>query len=168
MTDIKDIIANIEHLYSSNDYLDILKDFERVLDELNLYVFDNWEDGELVSGPHDSKYFVKCTFMWPKEDMPDPAGGMRLLQYDIDVKFAESIIKKVRKIRKPDDIRPGTRKGKIDMFPVWMVEISMPKKLMSGIQKGRYAEFTPKDKLPDEKIQPAQDEMSNEISDLET
>ena len=27
----------------------VLKDFERVLDELDLYVYKNWEDGELAS-----------------------------------------------------------------------------------------------------------------------
>ena len=136
MADIKDIIQNIETIYGSNNSLKLLKDFERVIDELDVYVFENWIDGELVSGPNESRYFVECTFMWPKDKMPEPKGGMRLLDYGCKVQFAEDVIAKVRKIKTPDDIRPGTRKGKIDYEPIWMVKITMPKKLMHDIDRG--------------------------------
>ena len=66
MADLKDIIKNIETVYGSNNSLNILKDFERVIDELDVYVYDNWIDGELVSGPIESRYWIQCTFMWPK------------------------------------------------------------------------------------------------------
>ena len=39
----------------------VLKDYERVLDELGLYVYDNWEDGELVEGPIIGRHFVQCS-----------------------------------------------------------------------------------------------------------
>jgi hypothetical protein len=136
MADIKDIIANIENIYGSNNSLNLLKDFERVIDELDIYVYENWIDGELVSGPNESRYWVQCTFMWPKEKMPEPVGGKRLLDYGCKVEFAESSLSTVRKIKTPDDIRPGTKKGKIDHKDVWMVRISMPKKLMSDINRG--------------------------------
>ena len=67
MADIKDIISNIENIYGSNNSLNLLKDFERVIDELDVYVYDNWFDGELVQGPVESRYWVRCTFMWPKK-----------------------------------------------------------------------------------------------------
>ncbi len=136
MADIKDIIANIEQIYGSNNSLNLLKDFERVVDELDVYVYDNWIDGELVSGPKETRYFVECTFMWPKEKMPEPAGGKRLLEYGCKVQVAESVVNTVRKIKTPDDIRPGTRKGKIDQEPIWMIKIAMPKKLMADINRG--------------------------------
>ena len=136
MTDIKDVIANVEQIYGSNNSLNILKDFERVLDELDIYVYDNWFDGELVQGPVESRYFVECTFMWPREKMPDPQGGLKLKDYGCEVKYAESVFSTVRRIKKPGDIRPGTKKGKIDLEPIWMVKICMPKRLMHNIQRG--------------------------------
>lgn len=136
MADIKDIIANIENIYGSNNSLNLLKDFERVIDELDVYVYDNWIDGELVSGPIENRYWVQCTFMWPKDKMPEPVGGQRLLDYGCKVEFAESALSKVRKIKTPDDIRPGTKKGKIDREDIWMVRITMPKKLMHDINRG--------------------------------
>jgi len=136
MVDLKSIIQNIETIYGSNNSLNILKDFERVIDELDLYVFDNWIDGELVQGPKESKYFVECTFMWEYEKMPDPTGAKRLSEYGCKVQFAETHFHSVRKIKTPDDIRPGTKKGKIDRKGVWLVKILMPKKLMTDIQKG--------------------------------
>ena len=147
MADIKDIIKNIETIYGSNNSLTLLKDFERVVDELDTYVFENWIDGELVAGPNESRYFVECTFMWPKDKMPEPEGGKRLLDYGCKVQFAETTVSQVRKIKTPDDIRPGTKKGKIDHKEVWMVKISMPKKLMHDITRG-YTELD-KNKIED-------------------
>lgn len=136
MADLKDIIKNIDQIYGSTNSLNLLKDFERVIDELDVYVYDNWIDGEVVSGPHESRYWIECTLMWPKDKMPEPQGGKRLLEYGCTVKYAESHLSKVRKIKNPDDIRPGTRKGKIDWEEVWLVKIEMPKKLMSDINRG--------------------------------
>jgi hypothetical protein len=136
MRDTKDIIKNVEQIYGSNNSLKLLKDFERVIDELDVYVYDNWIDGELIEGPKESRYWVSCTFMWPYENMPDPKGGQRLLDYGCKVLFKKSYQIKVRKIKKPDDIRPGTKKGKLDKIDIWEVEIRMPKKLMSDIDRG--------------------------------
>jgi hypothetical protein len=136
MHDIYDIIKNVENIYDSNTSFEILKDFERVLDELDLYVYANWEEGELTSGPNISRHWVTCSFMWPRNKMPDPMGGKRLLDYDCKVSYAKDYIVKPRKIRKPDDIRPGTKKGKLDRHAVWIVEIQMPKKLIADIYGG--------------------------------
>lgn len=136
MASIKDVIANIEQIYGSNNSLNLLKDFERVIDELDLYVFDNWMDGELASGPKEDRYFIECTFMWPKDMMPEPAGGKRLLEYGCKVAYAETAMARVRRIKTPDDIRPGTRKGKVDYDQVWLVKIRMPKTLMKNVDRG--------------------------------
>ena len=75
MHDVLDIIRNVQSLYAVGPTLDVLKDYERVLDELDVYVFKNWEDGELLEGPKDERHFTTCSFMWPADKMPDPAGG---------------------------------------------------------------------------------------------
>jgi hypothetical protein len=141
MHDVLDIIKNIESIYDSNTSLQVLKDFERVLDELDIYVYKNWEDGELAEGPMIDRHWVTCSFMWPEDQMPDPMGGKRLLDYDCKVRYKKSHLIKPRKIEKPDDIRPGTKKGKLDREPIWIVEIQMPKKLIADIYTGYMQEI---------------------------
>lgn len=136
MHDIKDVLKNIETIYGSNNSLNTLKDFERVIDELDVYVFDNWIDGELLTGPVESRYWIACTFAWPYKKMPDPKGGKRLTEYGCHVTYSEDYVSVVRKIKHPDDIRPGTKKGKIDHKKIWAVEIKIPKKLIFDIHKG--------------------------------
>jgi hypothetical protein len=136
MLDILEVIKNVESIYTTNSNLSVLKDFERVLDEMDLYVYDNWEEGELVSGPHIDRHWIKASFMWPKEKMPDPMGGKRLLDYGCRVKYEKTFLVEPRKVEKPDDLRPGTQKGKLDRKPVWVVEINMPKKLAADIYNG--------------------------------
>jgi hypothetical protein len=137
MHDIISVIKNIRSLSENNTAFQVLKDFERVLDELDIYVFKNWEDGELVEGPEVSRYSVKCSFMWDILEMPEPEGGKRLSDYGCQVVYKKENILIPRKIKSPGDYRPGTKKGKIDSHPVWIVEISMPKKLMQDIYIGK-------------------------------
>ena len=74
MHDILDVIKNIQSLYENNSSLAILKDFERVLDESDLYVYDNWLDGEIAYGPKVERHWITVGFMWPRNKMPDPSG----------------------------------------------------------------------------------------------
>ena len=137
MHDVLDIIKNVQSLYAVGPTLSILKDFERVIDELDVYVFQNWEDGELLSGPRDSRHFVTCSFMWPADKMPDPAGGKRLLDRGCKVTYKKDELLKPREIKSPEDYRPGTTKGKIDAHDIWVVEIRMPKELIGNFKHGK-------------------------------
>ena len=136
MHDVLDIIKNVQGLYGVGPTLGILKDFERVIDDLDVYVFANWEDGELLTGPIDSRHFVTCSFMWPIDKMPDPAGGKRLLDKGCKVTYKKEELLKPRQIKSPADYRPGTTKGKIDAHPIWVVEIMMPKQLIGNMKYG--------------------------------
>jgi len=161
MTDQVDIIKNISSIYDSNNSLRILKDFERVIDELNLYIFRNWEDGELVSGPIVSRHFVECSFMWPEKKMPDPEGGARLLGYGCKVKYGKDFLKKPRRVEEPGDFRPQSKKGRIDKHPIWIVTIKMPKQLIFDIFKGSVRD-SEKDKVDLESIYQFADESADQ------
>lgn len=130
------VAENIKNLYLSEGSLLTLMDFERVLDDLDLYAFKNWSLGELVSGPDIGKYQVGCIFMWPGKLMPDPRGARRLLPFDCEVRFKKTTIKIPIKIEQPDDYIAGTRKARLIERPVWLVEIVMPKSLMGDIRTG--------------------------------
>jgi hypothetical protein len=130
------VADNIRDIYMSEGSLTTLLDFERVLDEVDIYAFKNWELGELVAGPDISKYRVTCTFMWPERLMPDPRGGRRLLPFDCEVSYMKKDIKIPVKITDPSDYRSGTKKAKLITKQVWLVEIVMPKALMNDIRTG--------------------------------
>jgi len=135
-TDYWQVADNIRDIYMSEGSLTTLLDFERVLDEVDIYAFRNWDIGELVAGPDIGKYRVTCTFMWPLKMMPDPRGGRRLLAFDCEVEYAKKEIKIPIKITDPSDYRPGTKKAKLMTRDVWLVSITMPKALMNDIRTG--------------------------------
>ena len=88
MYDSKRLIDTIERVYNSTTALRILKDFERVLDEyFDIYVFDNWKEGELLQGPMSNKYWVTCYFMWSNNKRPDEAAIKRLRSNNVKVKL---------------------------------------------------------------------------------
>jgi hypothetical protein len=133
---IADVIDNTKEIFMTDSSLSSLMDFERVLDELDLYVFKHWKEGELVEGPVYEKYFVTCTFMWPYKRMPDPRGGERLLDYDCEVYYSKDHLEYPVKVEDPDDFEDGTKMPKMKRVPIWLVKIVMPKKLMQEIQQG--------------------------------
>ena len=130
------VASNIREIYMSDGSLTTLLDFERVLDEMDIYAFKNWEIGELVAGPEIGKYRVTCTFMWPEKLMPDPRGARRLVPFDCRIEYLKKDIKIPVKITDPSDYRPGTHTAKLMTKKVWLGEITMPKSLMNDIRTG--------------------------------
>lgn len=130
------IINNIKGIMTSDSTVAMLMDFERCLDQSDIYAFKNWGLGELVDGPVVKKYDVGCTFMWPKSLMPDPRGAKRLLPLGCKVKFRQTKIKVPISIEEPDDYKPGTHYPKMIDREVWLVNIVMPKQLLDDIREG--------------------------------
>jgi hypothetical protein len=136
MHDILDVIRNIQDLYENNSSLAVLKDFERVLDEMDMYAYENWENGELAYGPKVDRHWITAGFMWPADKMPNPIAGKRLTELGCKLTYQKSHLLEPRQIRTQEDIRPGTKKGLLDRKPIWIVEITMPKKIAFDIYKG--------------------------------
>lgn len=130
------IVNNIKGIMTSDATVASLLDFERVLDEANLYAFKNWKLGELVDGPIIGRYDVTCTFMWPKNLMPDPRGAKRLLPLGCKVNFKKTKIKVPIQIDSPSDFKPGTHYPKLIDRSVWLVNIVIPNELMNDFREG--------------------------------
>jgi hypothetical protein len=135
-TSIHTALENVKEIYMSDSALATLLDFERVIDELDVYAFANWKMGELVAGPEYEKYFVTCTFMWPHKKMPDPRGGEQLLNYNCEVLYKKDELEYPVKPKSPEDFRPGTKMAKTKRVPIWLVTVTMPKQLMADIHRG--------------------------------
>ena len=133
---IKDIIENVKDIYMTDSSLESLLDYERVLDNLDVYTFKNWRLGELIEGPVYEKYFITCSWMYPFRKMPDPSGAERLLNYGCEVSYKRDHFEYPIKVKTPDDFTPGTKVPKLVSKPIWIVTITIPKKLMSDIQQG--------------------------------
>lgn len=134
--DYPSIVDTIKGIFTSDASIATLLDFERVLDEADLYAYKNWDLGELVEGPIIKRYTVSCVFMYPHKLMPDPRAGKRLTSVGCVIHFKKTKIKVPAKIETPDDFAPGTKYPKLIEREVWLVHIEMPKELMDDIKEG--------------------------------
>lgn len=130
------IVSTVKGIMTSDGSMSILLDFERVLDDSDLYAFKNWEQGELVQGPNVGRYSVNCTFMWPCKLMPDPRGAKRLHSIGCKVKFYKTKIKVPVKVTNYDDFVQGTMYPKMAERKVWLINIEIPLELMDSIKNG--------------------------------
>ena len=134
--DFVSIVSTVKGIMTSDGSMSILLDFERVLDEIDVYAFKNWELGELVQGPELGRYSVVCTFMWPYKLMPDPHAVKRLLAIGCKVDYAKGKLKVPVEVKNYDDFIQGTNYPKSAEREVWFVRIEVPLELMDDIKEG--------------------------------
>lgn len=134
--DYVSIIDTVKGIMTSDGSMATLLDYERVLDEADLYAYKNWELGELVQGPDVKRYTVSCIFMWPYKLMPDPRACKRLASIGCKIKFKKTHIKVPVEVLDYEDFVPGTRYPKMSKRHIWLVYIEMPKELMDEIREG--------------------------------
>lgn len=129
---LRDIIDSVKQVSMKESSMKLLLDFERILDNNDLYAFKNWKLGELKEGPILKKYRVSCTFMWPYILMPDPVGALSLLKLGAKVLWSKTDLVYPIKVQTPDDYRPGTKKPRLAKKKVWLVTIDLPKSLIKN------------------------------------
>jgi hypothetical protein len=130
------IIDTVKGIFTSDGSMSVILDFERVLDEADLYAFKNWELGELVQGPVTKRYSVGCMFMWPFKLMPDPRGAKRLLHLGCKILWKKTKIRVPVEVKDYEDFQPGTRYPKMAYRSIWLIYIEMPRELMDDIREG--------------------------------
>ena len=59
MQTIKIINDNVKKISETNTLLDMLLEFEGVVDSFDLYAYKNWDKGEVIAGPKLGRYFVE-------------------------------------------------------------------------------------------------------------
>lgn len=134
--DFVSIVSTVKGIMTSDGSMSMVLDFERVIDELDIYAFRNWELGELVQGPDVGRYTTSCTFMWPYKLMPDPRAVKRMLAVGCDVKWEKTEVNVPVEVKNYDDLVPGTNYPKGVKRDVWLVKITIPNDLMDDIKEG--------------------------------
>jgi hypothetical protein len=140
MIDIDTIYTTLDDVYSKENVLDILVEFERVFDQLDIYVYKNWLKGEIVEGPKIDRYWITVTLMYPYKMMPDPEGAMRLIDHGCKVWFVEDVLNHVAKIQGVESYttnKEGQLTAKLIKSPVWLVKVTMPRHFIDETQTNK-------------------------------
>jgi hypothetical protein len=137
-TDLESIKKTLVNISKGNDILDMLIEFERTLDNAEIFAYKNWILGELVEGPIIGRYWFKVVFMYPMKMMPDPNAGLRLTKLGAKVNFRKGVFKKPVKVTGPEDwLDPESKRAKMAEHEVWLVTIDLPLKYINrGLEQG--------------------------------
>ena len=149
MIDINELVATISSAKKNNTILDLLIEFEGVLDDLHIYAYENWIKGEIIKGPVISKYWVEVYLMYPEKHMPNPEAATRLIKHGCSVFFQKDALTSNVKIRTPDDLETdtnprhaGKRVPKTETMDVYVVKIVMPRHLLSDYNVKKISAMT--------------------------
>lgn len=129
--DFDDIKRNVGSLTMDVTALDVLLQFEKILDESGLYAYQNWHDGEVVVGPNIQRHWVEVSLMYPLDKMPEPVGGSRLIKLGCKVYFKKDTFTTPVRVKSPEDLEDQiTKQAKKRKMPVWIIKVKMPRKLI--------------------------------------
>lgn len=131
-TDLETIKNTLIGISKGESLLDTLMEFERTLDNLEVFAYKNWILGELVKGPEISRYWYKTTWMYPYKMMPDPDAGLRLISIGAEVDFRKGKFNRPKKIKSPNSWSdPNSKKAQLESLDVWLVTINLPIKYIN-------------------------------------
>lgn len=138
---VKLLNDHIKKISETNSLLDMLLEFEKFLEDVDLYAYKNWMKGELLEGPKLSRHYISAKFLYPRKDMPDPYGAKRLHARECMVKFTEDTLIRPVRIKSYDDVTTEIKadgrvktKAKTKSEPVWVVEIKIPRKYVDEFE----------------------------------
>jgi hypothetical protein len=135
-TDLDSIKNTLVGISKGDSILDTLLEFERTLDNAEIFAYKNWILGELVEGPEISRYWYKTVWMYPYTMMPDPDAGLRLTKLGARVNFRKGTFKRPVKVKGPEDwVDPQSKRAKMVDSDVWLVTVELPIKYINrGMQ----------------------------------
>lgn len=129
LEEIRNTLAKISQ---DDSLLDMLCEFERTLDKTGVYAYQNWLNGELISGPDVERFWFKTAWLYRKDEMPDPDAALRLEKIGCKVWYTDAVLKQPVKISSPASWENQTSKAaKMIDTPVWIVHIHMPIKYIT-------------------------------------
>lgn len=132
---VKLLNDQVKKVSETNTLLDMLLEFEKVCEDVDLYTYTNWQKGEVLEGPILGRHFCTVKLLYKESDMPDPYGAKRLMARDCLVKFSKDELISPVKVKTFDDLDLQTqpdgsvrRRAKTKTESVWVVEIKMPRR----------------------------------------
>lgn len=132
---VKMLNDQVKKISDTNTLLDMLLEFEKVLDTSDIYAYKNWIKGEVIEGPKLSRHWVSVKLMYPYKSMPDPDGAKRLIARDCLIKYSKDTLITPVKVQAFGDVTQEVRpdgsiryKAKTKSEPIWVVEIKMPRR----------------------------------------
>ena len=128
-------LQTVKRIDDTPDLVDVMIGIEDYLDRNDIYAFKNWILGELIDGPYIYPYWIKVTFKWEYNKMPDPSGAARLLPHGTKIIFKIDAENVPQPIKTPSDYEPGTHKPKIKSEKVWLVEMMIPRRFIEDLDK---------------------------------
>jgi hypothetical protein len=140
--ELDELKQTLDNLVDSSSDLNVLLEFEEVLDNLHIYAYKNWEFGEVIAGPEVTRYWISVTLMYPEKLMPDPDAALRLIKHGAKVYYKKDVLREPVKIVDPSDMGQidavsMKRKAQIKDTPIWLIQIDMPRDFVDEFESSK-------------------------------
>jgi hypothetical protein len=130
---------------------------EDFIDSLDIYVFKNWFEGEIVQGPDIRRYWVSMTLKYAYEEMPDPAGAERLLRHGVKVVYKKAFEEEPVEVETAEDLQPNN-KPKMEKNQIWLVTVQIPRRFIEELDDSDLEMHVDDDSIDVENVSDARDE----------
>ena len=94
---------SIKKISETNSLLDMLCEFEKVIDDADVYAYKNWDKGEILPDRFIRHFVCNVKLLYKGKEMSDPEGAKRLLALECLNKHNKDTLL-FRKVKTFDDV----------------------------------------------------------------
>lgn len=123
------VYRNTRNLDENETLMDVAMECAYFLEQIGALAYQNWDKGEIISGPSVSRFFSTISLMFSSQALPDITVLDRLTAMDCKVSHTTDTYKRVVSYKEDD---PNAEfHQKIINHKVWIVTIKIPNRYLA-------------------------------------
>lgn len=123
------VYRNTKNVDGDESILDVAMECAFFLEQIGALGYRNWDKGEIINGPHVSRFFSTITLMFSASALPDGTVLDRLKNMKCRVSHETDIYRRVITYREDNDT--SNYKQEVVDHKVWNVTIKIPNRYLA-------------------------------------
>ena len=124
------VYRNTRNLDGDESLMDVVMECAFFLEQIGALAYRNWDKGEIINGPHVSRFFSTISLMFSAKALPDITVIDRLKSMKCKVSYETDTYRRVVTYRESDDENAEYYQKVVD-HKVWIVTLKIPNRYLA-------------------------------------
>lgn len=124
------VYRNTRNLDGDSSLMDVAMECAYFLEQIGALGYRNWDKGEIINGPHVSRFFSTITFMFSSKALPDISVIERLKRMQCKISYETDTYRRVVTYRDDGEENAEYYQKVVD-HKVWLLTIKIPNRYLA-------------------------------------
>lgn len=124
------VYKNTKNIDADGNLLDVAMECAYFMEQIGVLGYRNWDKGEIVNGPHVSRFFSTISLMFSAQSLPDITVIDRLKNMDCKISHETDTYRRVVTYKEGNQTTDPMSQKVVD-HKVWIVTIKIPNRYLA-------------------------------------